>query len=132
MKKIEAKTENHYLYKGAFDSPDGNKRVSFYTDEKVEFNIQDAVGSFKNIDARLSINDLKQMCKDSNIKATVYPSGYVGFSKLDSSIDELKTCYISEISTIKTNYIVCVAFDETQPMLYKAELVSVFLVDVEI
>jgi len=128
MKKIEVKTDGKYLYAGAFDITDDKKSVYFYTNEKVVFNIQNAISPFKNIEQNISLNDLKQICKESNIKANIYPNGNVSFSKLDSTNDELKTCYLSEISTNNANYIVCVAFDETQPNLYKAQLVSVFLI----
>lgn len=129
MKKIETKTEGKYLYTGGFDLTDDNKTIFFHTDEKIEFNIQSAIGSFKNIEQKISLSDLKQICKESNIKANIYPNGNVSFSKLDSSDDELKTCYLSQVSTSKANYIICVAFDETQPTLYKAQLVSVFLIE---
>jgi hypothetical protein len=129
MKKIEAKTEGKYLYEGVFDLTGNNKSVSFHTNEKVVFNIQNAIGSFQNLEQKISISDLKQICKESNIKANIYPNGNVSFSKLDSSDDELKTCYLSNVSTSNANYIICIAFDETQPTLYKAQLVSVFLIE---
>jgi|GEM_PF-6911071 len=131
MRKIEFKTEGQYLYAGAFDISDDNKNVSFYTGERIDLNIQNAVGSFKNIESNFNLAELKQICIESNIKATIYPSGNIGFNKLDSSDDELKTCYLSIVSTSMSNYLICVAFEETQPSLYKAQLVSVFLIDKE-
>lgn len=132
MKKLEFKTKGKYLYAGAFDLSDDNKFVFFYTNEKVVFNIQNAIVSFQSIESKISLNDLKHICKESNIKATIYPSGNIGFSKLDSSDDELKTCYLSIISTSSADYIICVTFDETQPKLYKAQLVSVFLFESQV
>jgi hypothetical protein len=132
MRKIEAKTEGQYLYVGAFDLSDKNKDVIVYTNEKVVFNIQNAVSTIQNLEEKITLKDLKLICKESNIKANIYPSGNIGFSKLDSSDDELKTCYLSTVSTIIANYIICIAFEETQPMLYKAQLVSVFLVESKI
>lgn len=127
MKKIEAKTEGKYLYAGTFDLTDDNKSVVFNTNEKVVFNIQNAIESFKFIEQKINLSDLKLICKESGIKANIYPNGNVSFSKLDSSADELKTCYLSIVSTSNANYIICIAFDETQPALYKAQLVSVFI-----
>jgi hypothetical protein len=129
MRKIEFKTEGQYLYIGAFDVSDDNKIVSFYIDERIDLNIQNAVGSFDKVESIVSLSELKQICIESKIKATIYPSGRIGFSKLDSSEDELKTCYLSIVSTNSSNYLICVAFDETQPALYKAQLVSVFLIN---
>jgi hypothetical protein len=128
MKKIEAKTEGQYLYIGAFDLQNDNKDVFIYTtNEKVHFNIRNAVSTFQNIDDKINLKDLKLICRESNIKANIYPNGNIAFSKLESSNDELKTCYLSMVSTSIASYIICVAFEETQPMLYKAQLVSVFL-----
>ncbi len=129
MKKINFKTEGKYLYTGAYDLSDNNKVVYFYTNEKVVFNIQNVIETFKSLEPKISLNNLKQICMESNIKATIYPNGNIGFRKLDSSVDELKTCYLSLVSTRNTSYIICVAFDETQPMLYKAQLISVFLIE---
>lgn len=129
MKKLEFKTEGKYLYTGAFYLSDDNKTVFFYANEKIEFNIQNAVTSFQSIEPKISLNDLKQICKESNIKAIIYPNGNIGLSKLDSSDDELKTCYLSIVSTNSASYIICIAFDETQPSLYKSQLVSVFLIE---
>ena len=129
MRKIEFNTEGQYLYAGTFDISDDNKNVSFYAGERIDFNIQNAVGSFKNIESNVSLTELKQICIESNIKATIYPSGNIGFNKLDSSDDELKTCYLSLVSSNMSTYLICFAFEETQPALYKAQLVSVFLID---
>ena len=71
MRKIEAKTDGKYLYTGAFDLIDDSKFVYFQTNEKVVFNIQNAIVSFQNLEPRISLNDLKQICKESNIKACI-------------------------------------------------------------
>lgn len=128
MKKIEFKTAGQYIYVGTFDLSEDNKKVVVYTDETIEFIIHDIIGSFPNLESKLSLSDLKLICKESNIKAIIYPNGNVGFSKLDSSSDELKTCYLSLVSTKHNQYVICIAFDETQPMLYKGQLISVFLI----
>jgi hypothetical protein len=129
MKRIEFETTGQYIYSGAFDVSEDNKDVSVYANEKIDFSIQNAIGSFQKIESIINLSELKFICKESNIKAIIYPNGNVGFSKLDSSDDELKSCYLSHASTENNNYIICVAFDETQPMLYKAQLINVFLLE---
>ena len=129
MRKIEAKTDGKYLYVGTFDLEDEIKDITLNTNDKIVFSIRQVVSSIQNLEEKISLKDLKQICKESNIKAVIYPSGNIGLSKLDSSDNELKTCYLSFVSTNTENYVLCVAFEETQPMLFKAQLVSVFLVE---
>ncbi|MBL7810898.1 MAG: hypothetical protein JNL57_01625 [Bacteroidetes bacterium] len=127
MKKIEYTTEGSYLYTGAFDSPNENKIVQFSTDEKIAFNIEKAIETSNDCHESLDIHDLKKICKESGIKVTIYPSGKMALSKLDSSQDELKSCFLTKVATGKANYLVCFAFEETQPALYKAKIVSVYI-----
>jgi len=129
MKKLDLSNEKQYIYVGSFDLPNATTIVSINIPEKVEFDIRKAVNSFQEIENKISLSELKKICADSNIKATIYPNGNVGFRKLDSSNDELKTCYLSLASTEINNYLICIAFEETQPTLYKGQLVSIFLLD---
>lgn len=126
MKKIEFKTTEMYLYTGAYDISEENKLVSIYTDEKIEFNIKDLIQPFQRIEHKFTLSQLKYICKESNIKTTIYPNGNISFSKLDSVDEILKTCYLSIVSSSQKEYVFCVAFDEFQPMLYKAQMISVF------
>ncbi len=129
MKKIEFKTYDMYLYAGAYDFSEENKMVSIYTDEKIEINLRNLIQPFHRIEHKVSLLQLKYICKESNIKAIIYPNGNISFSKLDSVDEILKTCYLSIISTTEKEYLFCVAFDEFQPMIYRAQMVSIFIVD---
>ncbi len=126
MKIIEFKTAEMYLYTGVYDISEENKMVSIYTDENIEINIKDLIQPFQRIEHKITLSQLIYICKESNIKATIYPNGNISLSKLDSVDDILKTCYLSIISSSNKEYAFCVAFDEFQPMLYKAQMISVF------
>ncbi len=127
--RLEIKTKNDYLYTGTFDLSDNNKNITVNSIEPIQFNLNEALNSPSDISKTLSIEDLKEICRISKIKATIYPNGNLSFRKLDSSVDELKSCYVFIVTNTKNKYAISIAFDETQPMLYKAQLLDVFLID---
>lgn len=130
MNKITINNQiEKYIYTGAFDLNNENKIVKINVGEEIYIDINIAVNSTRETLNKLSIEEVKQICNSNNIKATIYPSGNASFSKLDSNDDELKNCYISIVQNTINKYLICIAFDETQPAFYKAQLLSVFKIE---
>ena len=132
LRKIRIEEKNKYLYAGAFDISDEGKLIRLkIEDHIIELNMNTAVNSTAKVTESLSLVDIKEICSNSNIYASIFPSGNILFRKLESSDDELKSCYLSIVEGQTNKYLICIAFDETQPTLYKAQLVSVFKIEDE-
>lgn len=129
MRPMAINNLNDYLYVGQCDSSTEKIIVTIDLDEPMHLDIKEAVSNHNVVMKFLSITDLIEICRLSDLKATIFPNGNISLRKLDSSNDELKTCYLTIVKTMKCNCLLCIAFDETQPTLYKAQLVSVFLLD---
>ncbi len=124
LTKIDLKNKNHLIYTGAFDLTENKITIPISLKEKdLLINIKTAISSNNTTCELLTIKELQYICKTSEIKSIIYPNGNISFRRLESSTSELKTCYLS---LFKNKYIVCIAFDETQPTLYKAELLNVY------
>jgi len=119
----ETKNKNHIIYVGSFDLNENNTLSIKLKEKDLLIDIKRAVDSNNIICKSLTIKDIQFICKTSEIKCIIYPNGNISFTRLDSSTSELKTCYLS---LFDNKYIVCFAFDETQPTLYKAELLNVY------
>jgi hypothetical protein len=74
---------------------------------------------------QLDVDTSQQLCKAFKVKMTVFPSGNITLRKLDSSDDKLKDCYWLEHVINGQRYVACIAFEETQPTLYQAQVVGV-------
>jgi len=130
IKKIEnIIPEPKYIYTGSFDISEEGKLIVLDSDENISIDMNMAVNSTKETVQKLTIEEVQLICRLDRIKAIFYPNGNVGFRKLDSSNDELTSCYLSITETQGKEYLVCISFDETQPTLYKAELLSIYSVN---
>lgn len=123
------KSDSKYLYTGMFDTNEKNKIVNIQLEENLIIDLNIAVTSTKEAVQKLTIKEIQLICSSERIKAIIYPTGNISFRKLDSSNDELKSCYLSIFESKGKDYIVCIAFDETQPALYKAELLGIYTRD---
>lgn len=129
IRKIKVETLSSYLYVGPFDISDANKIITLgFNKQAITFNLNEVLNNKSTLLDKLNVDEIKEICKMSNIKASFYPSGSLSFSKLDSSDDELKSCYVS---IVENKYVLVIAFDETQPALYKAQLVGLLEISSE-
>lgn len=86
------------LYAGQFDISDEGKLITLKIEEEnISIDLKTAVNSTNETLAKLSVDDIKEICKSSNLKVTFFPNGNSRFHKLDSSDDELKNCYALHI-----------------------------------
>lgn len=126
LKKINCLNQNTFIYNGVYDND--NNEIKIYFDiekEKLEINLRNHICVGNPHLEFLTIQQTKTLASDLNLEVTIFPNSNIHFTKWNST-DELQTCYISILTTRISKYIICIAFDETQPMIYKAELLGIF------
>jgi hypothetical protein len=121
ISKINSLFDHGCIYDGAYDLSSSPKKISINVEDEHLIIDLDKIDNSQDIADNLSIDELKQICELSGIKMILYPDKSFTFRKLDSSEDELKSCYLLEFK----KYIMCIAFDEVQPTRYRAEIVSI-------
>lgn len=125
MRKIPFELTANCLFEGQLDENNPGVVSVKIEGKLVTFDLIKLVSDSSTI-KYFNIINVIEICKICNIKSVIYPNGRISFSKLDSSEDELKTCYVSQINN---QYLVVVALDEVQPMIYRAQLLTVFHVN---
>lgn len=125
MKLLLKKSDQ--IYKGTFDIDEQGKiiNLSLPTSEQLIFNLNDIINQTKTTIENLSVLQIKQICFLLEVKLTIYPNGNIRVMKLDSNTDILKDCYMGIYESNKQKYLVCIAFAEIRPTIYKAELMGV-------
>lgn len=127
ISSIDISEINKDIYTGQFDASVEGKQILLELSEPILIDLNIAVSSNIEVGIRIGIEDLRSICSLSAIKANIYPNGNISFQKLSSSRDELKTCYLSFAKSPMATYVICIAFDEIQPTLYKAQLLDIYL-----
>jgi plasmid maintenance system killer protein len=124
MRKINIQLSTDFIYAGQLNENVPKNVTLNIEGNLVVFDLLKIVNDIETT-RNLSVRNIQEICRTCNIKTTIYPNGGIKFSKLESSKDELKTCYVSRINE---EYLIVIALDETQPMIYKSELLCVFKV----
>lgn len=113
------------IFTGGSDAISKSKKISINVGDDLEISLSDLLNASNQFNFEFNIDDLKTLCQLNQLKATIYPNGNLSFRKLDSSPDELKSCYFISCSSLENRYLICFALEEIQPMIYKAELINV-------
>ncbi len=129
LSNVEKQYPNLIIYQGMLDKESENPTIEITMGESRPLPIRLKEIYNKRWISALSVEELKTISKLFNIKANIYPSGNISFSKLDSSEDELKQCFLMRENFNNDTYYICVALEEIQASVYKSQLVGLVIGD---
>lgn len=113
------------LYHGTYESIEEKKILINIKEVTLSIDLKKIIENDNSIISTLQLHEITAISTLLGVKTIVYPNNNFSVRKLDSTDDELKTCFIGKVNN-SNNIFICLAFEETQPFVYKAELIGVF------